>query len=344
MKACLFRFSFFAVLLSIAFASWATASDTPNSTTTAPLESKFAQCLINGLTAASADTTVGELRQQCEQLQNIESVTVDSALDRRVISEKITERNPFVITPHKPNYILPAAYNFDPSAANLPISDDQIDKLEMKFQVSMKMPIVTGLMKGKLDVWGAYTGTSWWQAYNGPISAPFRETNHEPELFVTYYPDAQKYTHSSSLIQFGFAHQSNGQSGNRSRSWNRLQLNYAISRGPWLARASLWHRIEEDPKDPSLIYDPSGDDNPDLLNYLGHGQLGLGYKWGRQDFTVNLRNGFSSKRAWQFDYTFPLGERIRGNVQYFDGYGESLIDYNVKTQRLGVGFALTDWF
>jgi len=35
--------------------------------------------------------------------------------------------------------------------------------------------------------------------------------------------------------------------------------------------------------------------------------------------------------------------KVKGYVQVFSGYGQSLIDYNRYTNGVGIGFALSDW-
>jgi phospholipase A1 len=58
-----------------------------------------------------------------------------------------------------------------------------------------------------------------------------------------------------------------------------------------------------------------------------------------------LRNVFdrehrlNSELAW----SFPITARLRGLVQWYNGYGENLIDYNFNMHRIGVGVLLTDW-
>ena len=41
-------------------------------------------------------------------------------------------------------------------------------------------------------------------------------------------------------------------------------------------------------------------------------------------------------------WLFPFGKSgVYGYVKYFTGYGESLIDYNRHTDKVGIGFAIS---
>ena len=101
-----------------------------------------------------------------------------------------------------------------------------------------------------------------------------------------------------------------------------------------------WLRINESSED---------DDNPDITDYLGNGDIQTVYKWRNNTFSVMLRNilmsGFE-KGTVEIAWSFPLWKYrfLKGYVQYFNGYGESLIDYNVHNNTLGVGLAFTDYF
>ena len=49
--------------------------------------------------------------------------------------------------------------------------------------------------------------------------------------------------------------------------------------------------------------------------------------------------------AFELGWSFPLWKYpyLKGYIQYFSGYGESLIDYNQHVNKVGIGFALSDW-
>ena len=264
----------------------------------------------------------------------LDEPTSPSLISQRLQAEKATRFNPFVLSPHKRNYVLLASYNTTPNYEiyNLPASD--FDRIEMKFQLSFKIPVYEGMFGSDADLYVAYTNLSFWQAYNRHISSPFRETVHEPELMVVMPSDWSMFGWKNSMIQFGLVHQSNGQGGYLSRSWNRFYGNFIFEKDNYLISFRPWARIPE-----------SDDDNPDITDYLGHYELRGIYKHGDQTFSLMLRNLLenSGSETFMLDWSFPMYRRWRGYVQYFNGYGESLIDYNAKSNRIGFGVQLTDW-
>jgi phospholipase A1 len=58
----------------------------------------------------------------------------------------------------------------------------------------------------------------------------------------------------------------------------------------------------------------------------------------------HLESGFK-KGAAELSWSFALWKYrfLKGYVQYFNGYGESLIDYNQHSNSLGIGLLVTDW-
>lgn len=261
-----------------------------------------------------------------------------SALDRRIQIERKTRYQSFVLTPHKPNYILPIAYNSNPNNAPVDTSrEGELDKLEVKFQFSVKFPIIENLFGEQGSIQFAYTNRSFWQAYNASASYPFRETVHEPELFLIFENDWHFLGMDNRLIQLGIVHQSNGQTGNRSRTWNRVYIDLIFQRGDFYLSVKPWYHLKETGS--------AKDDNPDIEDYYGHGELRVAYAGGKHTASIMLRNNFDDPNygALEVNWSYPMTRRVKLFVQYFNGYGESLIDYNARVNRLGIGVAFTDW-
>jgi phospholipase A1 len=243
---------------------------------------------------------------------------------------------PFVLIPHRPNYLLPVstADGLKASPSWTPASSNS----EVKFQVSFRFPVSPAFLNKSAVFLVGYTGTAWWQAYNREESSPFREYNHEPEFMFALQGSGLQFlgiTHRATILSFN--HQSNGKTGAGSRSWNRLVGEALFERGSdfWVS-ARAWYRIPEG---------SNRDDNPDITDYLGNAEFKVGGKSSWGDLTLTGRN-WGRKPFTQLEWSNPIPGlgNLRWYAQLSTGCGESLIEYNVRVRRLGVGVALSDYF
>ena len=312
----------------------------------------FEICLFKAIKSADKNATLAEIETQCEQ-QIVRNILKDGsdqdielgALSHRIIRERRTAADPYVLSPHKMNYILPFSIvdNINREAyQEFSTWADDLKDVEAKFQISLKIPLLTGHWLNEGDqLFFGFTLQSWWQIYADEISKPFRETNYQPEFFYVTPLNFHPWGGNSALVT-GFEHQSNGRSQQLSRGWNRVYINYLYEKRNFALSFRPWYRIPEEEK--SSPSDGQGDDNPDILDYMGHFELGMVYKHstyfelsfkGRENFATH--NGFVEVGA-----TFPLWGKLKGYAQFSSGYGESLIDYNVNQKRFGIGIALTN--
>lgn len=246
---------------------------------------------------------------------------------------------------YRPNYILPAVWsdevNDSPSTPTQPVftPDAPLDSTEAEFQLSFKMKMWEDMFGSDAALWLGYTQKSNWQVYNDDLSRPFRETNYEPELIWTLPTNYDVFGLSGRLFALGLVHQSNGRSDPLSRSWNRVYALIALERGPFVMQIKPWYRLSED---------DYKDDNPDITDYVGDAEFLFFYKWTHEWTTaLRLRTTFKSDPSWgsaQLDVRFPITGDLRGYVQVFSGYGETLIDYNFRKTAIGLGVSIGTWY
>lgn len=301
----------------------------------------LSECLLAALRAAPDSATVGDLRARCAQpaVEAAEDTTParPTAIERRVAQEYSLAEREFLLTAYQPNYILPVAYNSKPNQqvfSEINPGAPDLDETEIQFQVSFKFPLARGLW-GNNDLLAAYTARSWWQAYNSDddVSAAFRETNYEPEIFLRHYGGPEILGGRLAGFDIGVNHQSNGRSELLSRSWNRIMGHAYLDYGDLAFAIRGWYRIPEDEED---------DDNPHMHRYYGYGDVRAIWAPNKHTFTAMVRPG-TEEFGYELTWSYPITKVLRLYALYYNGFGESLLDYNQRVERIGLGVAVTDY-
>lgn len=260
--------------------------------------------------------------------------------------DKNSENGLWRARPHNPMYILPAFVNFKPNRTpHTPnqemttYSSNQMRAPELKLQLSFKSKIAEDVFNTHADVWAGYTQQAHWQVYNEDNSRPFRALDYQPEVFLTQPVKASlPFGGRLRMLGVGAVHHSNGESDPISRSWNRAYLIGGMEWGNLTVIPRVWTRFAKgDGSKP--------DDNPDILDYYGYGDVQFLYQLNKQNNIAGLvrYNPSTGKGAVQIDYVRSLGKGISGYVQIFQGYGQSIVDYNHESTAVGVGVMLNDW-
>ena len=255
------------------------------------------------------------------------------------------DRGRFLFRPYKPMYVLIADWssnpNLRPTSPNPANAFDgrvPLDAAEAKYQLSFKTKAAKGLIAHRGDLWLGYTQTSHWQVYNSGLSRPFRETSYEPEVMAVFRTDYSLLGWRGRMAGINLNHQSNGRSEPFSRSWNRVIAQFGFERDNWMMMIRPWWRIPES---------AATDDNPDIEDYMGRADLLLVRKVEGHETTLmlrhSLRSGSRSHGAVELGHAFPIASYLKGYIQIFSGYGASMVDYNHRQTRIGVGISLVQW-
>lgn len=223
---------------------------------------------------------------------------------------------------YKDNYfIFGTAVNHTPTKTNT----------DIKFQISIQQRLTRSTLPFGTYLYLFYSQKCWWNVLEN--SMPMVDLNFNPgiglakPLFVK-----NRYVGKVTLMA---EHESNGRDGLASRSWNKISLAASIMIDPQVTvHGKVWIPIVD------------GQNNRDILDYSGIYQVGTEFTSRNRRFTASVV--LVKRRGWKLNYNtiIELGYRIfrRDNqflfLQFYNGYGECMLDYNQFRSRVRVGIVI----
>lgn len=206
---------------------------------------------------------------------------------------------------------------------------------DAKFQVSIRQRLSNSVLPFKMFLFLTYTQKAYWDIFQD--SFPFRDLNYNPAIGLgrplVYHNRFLGY------LSLMLEHESNGRDGIDSRSWNKITLSSALLfHNRWMMEANL-----------SIPF-VDGMENKDIVKYMGWGDVTMEYTSEDRKYvfsaTVNKRGG------WNLNTNMTLSVALRlwsdSNqflfFEYYNGYGENMLDYKVYRQRLRAGFVIKPKF
>ncbi len=206
---------------------------------------------------------------------------------------------------------------------------------DVKFQISISQRLTKSTLPFGTYLFLAYTQKCFWNVFEK--SMPMRDLNFNPGIGLSKpLFSKDRYIGKVTLM---VEHESNGKDSINSRSWNKISLgaNIFIDRNI-MVHGKIWFPIVD------------GGNNRDILDYCGLWQSGIAITTNNQRFgwalTLVKRRGWNLKHNVIFEFNWKFSKKSNQYffLQYYNGYGENLLDYNQHHSRLRLGMVIKPKF
>ena len=206
---------------------------------------------------------------------------------------------------------------------------------DVKFQLSIAQRITKTTLPLNSYLFIAFSFKAMWNVFEK--SMPMRDINYNPGLGWSFpFFSKGRYAGKFTLM---IEHESNGRDSIQSRSWNKISFGASTIVNEWLmVHSKFWIPIVD------------GENNRDILKYSGIYQGGLAVT------TPNKKFGWAltlvKRKGWNLNFNtilefnwkiFPTDNQYFF-VQYYNGFGECMLDYNQFHSRLRVGMVIKPKF
>ena len=206
---------------------------------------------------------------------------------------------------------------------------------DVKFQISFGIRLTEATLPWNSYIFLMYTQKTFWNVFQN--SLPMRDINFNPGIgWSKPFFNKDRYVGKLTLL---LEHESNGRDGDDSRSWNRVSICGSTIIDEWLmVHAKFWIPIID------------GQNNKDILRYCGIFQSGLvvttpnkEWSWGLT-WVTRTGNLFNFNTIWEVSWRVSDKMTRDRYAQYYNGYGENLIDFRQFHSRLRVGIVFKPKF
>ena len=206
---------------------------------------------------------------------------------------------------------------------------------DVKFQISFQQRLTKSVLPGNTYLYLFYSQKAIWHVFEN--SLPFHDLNFNPGVGLSKFIIMKNRLVGKATVMI--VHESNGRDGTASRSWNKISLAGEAYISPVLmAHAKYWIPLVD------------GQYNRDILKYSGLYQAGFQAKSTDDKWVLDMT--LVKRKGWNLNFNtiVQLGYRINHNsnqfimLQYYNGYGESLLDYKQYHSRIRIGLLIRPTF